>query len=371
MKLTIDRAELSEAMSVVSRATPVNATTAALAGVFIQASTNGSVSLTGTDTDITVCVTVSGEVATRGSALVPARKLYEAARALESERVVLETDDNRMKLTAGTFRGFLRLLPAGNFPAIAVPDGKSITLSPADFLAASRQVTRAASDNEARPHLTGVLLESSMDALAVNLVATDSIRLARRQLEVRDINVTTSALLPRRAVEETARAVQRGVAEDAELEILVDEGRVTFRLPTFWLSTTLLEGQFPDYRALLPQRRMVDRVTVDRAELSDAVRRVSLLADALAPVVVTTGADRLTLACSTPGVGEAKDRVAAEPVGEPETVAYSPALLADGLDAVKGERAEIQVGGAVRPAIIMAEGDDSFKYLLMPTRSGS
>src|SRR5207247_787519 len=161
------------------------------------------------------------------------------------------------------YEGTLRLLPAGDFPGLQEPGGTHVEADAGAFAEAISQVARAASRDEARPVLTGVLVEVSREGCV--LAATDSYRLAVRDL-LATADGETKAIVPERAFSEAGRAA--AAAEKGTVEILVDDAQVSFRIGELMLTSRLIEGEFPNYRQLLPETHE-SRLTVSRQQLLD------------------------------------------------------------------------------------------------------
>jgi DNA polymerase-3 subunit beta len=209
--------------------------------------------------------------------------------------------------------------------------------------------------------LTGVLLEISREGFT--MVATDSYRLAVRDL-VATAQGEAKAIVPERAIAEAGRAA--GNEEKGEIELVVDESQVSFRVGPLTLTSRLIEGEFPNYRQLLPEG-YENRLTVSRQQLMDAVRRVGLLARDATPVRLEFNALGVKLSSSSPDIGQAVEAVEARYEGEDLTVAFNPNYLADGLAAASGESVRLEVRDGLKPGIVRGESDE-FTYLVMPVR---
>jgi DNA polymerase-3 subunit beta len=332
-----------------------------LTGVLIEAATEGALTLTTTDLEVSARLAIDVQVTEAGAALVPARLLADPVKSLSDAPVDFETDQSQARIRCAAYEGALRLLPAEDFPTLQPPSGTRIVCEIPLFAEAVGQVARAASRDEARPVLTGVLLEVSREG--VTLVATDSYRLA-----VRDLIATSAgeakAIVPERALAEAGRAAQ--ALEKGEIEILIDESQISFQVGTLTLTSRLIEGEFPNYRQLLPER-YDSRLTVSRQQLIDAVRRVGLLARDTSPVRLEFNALGVKLSSSSPDLGQAVETVEARYEGEAVTAAFNPAYLADGLAAATGESVRVEVRDGLKPGVVKGESDE-FTYLVMPVR---
>src|SRR5918993_2154008 len=180
MKFRCDRDALSEALQTVQRGVSSRPGIPALTGVLIEASAEGALTLTTTDLEVSARLSIDVQVSEPGISLVPARLLADTVKSLSDAPVEFESDQSQARIRCAAYEGSLRLLPAEDFPALQPPSGTRIVAEAPRFAEAVGQVARAASRDEARPVLTGVLLEVSREG--VTLVATDSYRLPGRDL---------------------------------------------------------------------------------------------------------------------------------------------------------------------------------------------
>ncbi|MGZ8652186.1 MAG: DNA polymerase III subunit beta [Actinomycetota bacterium] len=361
LKFRCDRDALSEALQTVQRGVSSRPGIPALTGVLIEAADGGELTLITTDLEVSARLTISVQVSESGIALVPARLLGDTVKSLSNAPVEFETDQSQVTIRCAAYEGTLRLLPAEDFPGLQEPSGTTVTAEAAAFAEAVGQVGRGASRDEARPVLTGVLLEVSREGVV--MVATDSYRLAVRDL-VASASGEAKAIVPERAMSEAGRAASAD--EKATVEIFVDESQVSFKIGTLTLTSRLIEGEFPNYRQLLPEATE-SRLTVSRQQLLDAVRRVGLLARDTTPVRMEFNALGVKLSSSSPDLGQAVETVEARYEGEDLTVAFNPQYLADGLTAATGETVRLDVRDGLKPGVVHGEGDE-FTYLVMPVR---
>jgi DNA polymerase-3 subunit beta len=361
VKFRCDRDALSEALQTVQRGVSSRPGIPALTGVLIHAGADGTLTLTTTDLEVSARLTVDVQVGEEGVALVPARLLVDTVKSLSDAPVDVEADQSQARIRCAAYEGALRLLPAEDFPSLQPPTGTRVVADSPTFAEAIGQVARAASRDEARPVLTGVLLEVSREG--VTLVATDSYRLAVREL-VATAAGEGRAIVPERAMSEAGRAAA-GV-EKGEIEIFLDESQVSFQVGRLTLTSRLIEGEFPNYRQLLPEA-YESRLTVSRQQLTDAVKRVGLLARDTSPVRLEFNALGVKLSSSSPDLGQAVEAVEARYEGEDLTAAFNPNYLADGLAAATGESVRLEVRDGLKPGIVKGESDE-FTYLVMPVR---
>jgi DNA polymerase-3 subunit beta len=358
VKFRCDRDALSEALQTVQRGVSSRPGIPALTGVLLEASETGQLTLTTTDLEVSARLMVDVQVSEAGTALVPARLLGDTVKSLSDAPVDIETDRSQARIRCAAYEGSLRLLPVEDFPGLQEPSGTRVSAEAGAFAEAVSQVGRAASRDEARPVLTGVLVEISREGCM--LVATDSYRLAVREL-VATADGEAKAIVPERALSEAGGADEKG-----SIEIAVDESQVSFRAGGLTITSRLIEGEFPNYRQLLPETHE-SRLSVSRQQLLDAVRRVGLLARDTTPVRMEFNALGVKLSSSSPDLGQAVETVEARYEGEDLTVAFNPGYLIDGLTAAVGESIQLDVRDGLKPGVVHGEGD-GFTYLVMPVR---
>jgi DNA polymerase-3 subunit beta len=361
VKFRCDRDALSEALQTVQRGVSSRPGIPALTGVLVEAAEGGDLTLTTTDLEVSARLSIEVQVQRPGRVLVPARLFADTVKSLSDAPVEFDADQSQAQIRCAAFEGALRLLPVEDFPSLQPPAGNRVTVEAATFAVAVGQVGKAASRDEARPVLTGVLLEISREGFT--MVATDSYRLAVRDL-VASADGETRAIVPERAFSEAGRAASSD--EKGKVEILVDDAQVSFRAGGLTLTSRLIEGEFPNYRQLLPDTHE-SRLTVSRQQLLDAVRRVGLLARDTTPVRLEFNALGVKLSSSSPDLGQAVETVEARYEGEDLTVAFNPQYLIDGLTAAVGESIRLDVRDGLKPGVVHGESD-GYTYLVMPVR---
>ncbi|MBI2709830.1 MAG: DNA polymerase III subunit beta [Actinobacteria bacterium] len=363
MKFRCERDVLVEALGAAGRAVASRGgSLPVLAGIRIELR-GDQLHLTGSDLDLTIGVETSVTGAADGVAVVPSRITNEMVRSLASGRVDVAVEGDEARISAGRFESTIRLLPAEEFPRLAGPPPDAVTLSAKAFAAALRQVVPAASADDARPILTGVLMAAEGNGL--RLVATDSYRLAVRDLPGTSVlSQDQTVLVPSRAL----RELERILGGSDEVTLRLGEREATFEVGTVQLTTRLIEGEFPNYRGLIPSG-YPNRLTVGREGLLDAVRRVKLMAREATPVRLSMGTDGLELVAVTQDVGQAHEQVDASFDGTELTVAFNPEYLLDGVEVTPGDEIVLETIDHQKPAVIRSATDgEEFLYLLMPVR---
>jgi DNA polymerase-3 subunit beta len=361
VKFRCDRDLLSEALQTVQRGVSTRPGIPALTGVLMTVGET-ELALTTTDLEVTTEVRLPVDIREAGSALVPARLLADMVKALPPDAVDFETDGSQAKVACRSFEGTLRCLTAEDFPAVRDVEGVKVSVEAPAFAEGVGQVGRAASRDEARPVLTGVLIEANREG--VTLAATDSYRLAVRELRATG-DGEARALIPERAIAEAGRAAAGD--EKGHVELVIGDAQTAFRVGPLRMTSRLIEGEFPNYRQLLPEPGE-NRLSATRQELLEAVRRVGLLARESSPVRLEFNALGVRLSSSSPDLGGAVEAVEASYEGEELTVAFNPGYLGDGLSAPTSERVTLELRDGLKPALIRGEGEDAYTYLVMPVR---
>lgn len=323
--------------------------------------------LLATDMEVGLKVPLSAEVLTPGAAVLPARLLLEVVRSLPGAQLSLElrSDQQDVEILSGTATFHLRTLRAEDFPTLPSPTQETRMMLPTQvFVDTASQVSRSASKDETRPVLTGVLISAA--ARELRMVATDSYRLSVKQATLEDaLPSSVEANVPARALGELARIAQS--VDEPELAISLGQNQIVFEIGEIVLSSRLIDGQFPNYRQLLPES--VDHeLRMASAELTDVVRRISLLAQKNAPLRLAFSEGELTVSAQTPDVGEASETLPVPFSGETFEIGFNPEYLRDGLESLESEELVLKLISPLRPGLIESPDGGEFVYLIMPIR---
>jgi len=362
VKFRCERELLADALTTAGRAaTGRSAALPVLSGVRLEL-TGDQLTVTGTDLDLTIQlgVTVGGD--SDGGVVLPARLAAEIVRSLNDGKVEVAVATDDVSITGGRSQFSVRPLSIDDYPRLPTPATDGVTVPAATFGEALRQVVRAASTDENRPILTGVLLTAENDGL--RMVATDSYRLAVRDLaETQVLGAGQKVLVPGRALVELQRLVGAG----GDLVLRLGDRDATFEVGGTRLTTRLIEGEFPNYRQLIPASHP-NTLTVAREALLEAIRRVKILARDATPVRLQLGGDTLGITAVTQDIGTASEELDASYSGAELTVAFNPDYLAAGVEACAGDEVTLSTLDALKPAVVRGVGADDYLYLLMPVR---
>jgi DNA polymerase III subunit beta len=367
MKLSASTSELLAQLQTVSRVASTRSAVQALAGVMISAEEGRPVQLRATDMEIGLRVPLDAQVARPGSALLPARLLLDVVRSLPGGELSLElrAAEQDVELISGSATFHLRTLRGEDFPKLPDPTPETRVALPAEALTQTiTRVAKSASRDETRPVLTGILVSAAGEEL--RMVATDSYRLSVKQTALDPpLQGNMEANVPARALQELVRIAQQPEADT--LAVSVGHNQVVFELGEVVLSSRLIDGQFPNYRQLLPES-VEHELRLSTAELGDVVRRISLLALKNAPLRLTFTEGTLTVSARTPDVGEASESIPVPFQGEDFEIGFNPEFLRDGLESVDSEELVLKLISPLRPGLIETPEKGDFVYLIMPIR---
>ena len=362
LKAVCPRDELARALGVVSRGVSTRTTVQILAGILLQAA-RGKVELAATDMELSLRTSMEAQVETDGSVVVPGRLLLELARLLPDSEVTIEhkLEEAAVEIRSGSATYRLHTYNAEDFPRL--PDADAAERHEVDretLLETVARVSRSASRDESRPVLTGVLMRFEPGKLV--MAATDSYRLSVKETPVEGTVPELEAIIPARALGELARIAQAGES----IELGVHENQVVFSTGDALLTTRRIDGQFPNYKQLVPEA-FDHELLLPREELLDVVRRVSVMAQRNSPLRLRFADGELTVSAQTQDVGEARESLPVEFGGEPLEIGFNAEFLRDGVESVVGDQLRMKLISPLRPAVLQGDSDD-FLYLIMPIR---
>jgi DNA polymerase III subunit beta len=365
MKLTCAKDELAEKLQVAGRGVSTRTSVQILAGILLRAA-GGQLSLSATDMEISLRVSLEAQVEDEGSVVVPGRLLVDIVRLLPAGEVTIShrADEGVVELLCGSASYRLHTYAAEDFPRLPeIEDAVAFTVDKDAFVDTIARVSRSASRDESRPVLTGVLMRFEGDKLV--MAATDSYRLSVKETALPEgPGREVEAIVPARALGELARIAQSG--EPGSLRVGVQENQVVFGVDSVWLTARRIDGQFPNYKQLLPETFEAE-VTMPREEFLDVVRRTSVLAQRKSPLRLRFEDGELTVSAQTQDVGEARESLPISYSGEAIEIGFNAEFLRDGLESVTDDSVRVKLISPLRPGLLHGESDD-FLYLIMPIR---
>ena len=374
MKVTCRPAVLGQALQVVSRAISSRTTLPILNNILIETTSEG-LALTATNLEIGIRKVVPAEVGAEGSTTAPARLLTDFVGTLPDDELemTLDSASQSLNLRCARFDTHIKCIEAEEFPPGPKPDeGDRLEVALEDLVRAVEQTQMAASTDEARPVLTGVLVQVQGGSLT--LAATDGHRLAVRKLAAAGASdpagasqIEASLIVPARALAELSRVLK---GEPGKVEVIISKARnqVFFRAGSSELTSRLIDGKYPNYAQVIPSKSSTT-VRVSTSELTQTVRAVSLFARDSANVIRLKAADRaLTLAATTNEVGDSKAEMTANVDGSEIQIAFNARYVLDALGVMGEDEVELLFDGPLSPGLMRPPGKDHYLYVIMPVR---
>ena len=365
MKVACNRDELADKLAVVGRGVSTRTTVQILAGIMLRA-TGDRLVLSATDMEISLRLSLEAQVEEQGAVVVPGRLLVDIVRLLPSGEVTIAYggEEGMAELVCGPASYKLHTYGPEDFPRLPeIEEETTFSVDREAFLDTINRVSRSASRDESRPVLTGILVRFEGGKLV--MAATDSYRLSVKETALGDgAGQELEAIVPARALSELARIAQAADADS--IEIGVQENQVVFGVDDVWLTARRIDGQFPNYKQLVPEAFEAE-VTLPREEFLDVVRRTSVMAQRKSPLRLHFAEGELTVSAETQDVGQARESLPISYAGEPMEIGFNAEFLRDGLESVPEESVRLRLISPLRPGLIQGEGDD-FLYLIMPIR---
>ncbi len=366
MKFTITREQLQEGLIAVASSVPTRTTLPVLANILVEATAEG-VRLSGTDLDIAVSTVVPADVETDGAVTLPAKKLVEIVRELPSAAIsFVAVGEQRVTMECGPSKFKLLGIARDEFPGFpTVSFDKSWKMTSHDIQNLITHVAFAASTEESRPILNGVLWEMREDRM--RMVATNGHRLAKMDIPVSGGSAAVDLIVPPKALEQIRRLF--GPADD--IEVARSDNHLGFRSGNTLVFTRLIEGPYPNYEQVIP-RDNDKTATIDRLALASAIRRVGVVAsDQTHRVCLSFSGGTLKFSVNTPDLGEAQDEIQATYDGEPLEIGFNATYVLELLKVMPTDEVRFTLKAPERAATLEPVGwDDPASYLclVMPLR---
>jgi DNA polymerase-3 subunit beta len=361
LSVRCSRDDLTAALGVVARAVSTRGAVQVLSGVLLEAR-GGRLELSATDMELSLRTSVAADVEGEGAFVAPGRLLVDLARLLPADEVVLgyRAEDGAASVHSGAYASRLNVYAADDFPRLPAVDVGLHEVGAASLLDTIERVSRAASRDESRPVLTGILVR--FDGATLTMAATDSYRLSLKETPLDTPGPDLDAIIPARALAELAR-----LAAGAEtIRLGTSDNHVIFGVGDVWLTTRRIDGQFPNVQQLLPESFDVE-LELPRAELLDVVRRAAVMAQRNAPLRLRFAEGALTVGAQSQDVGETSESLPAGYTGEALEIGFNADFLREGLESIHADTVQMKLINPLRPGLLTADGD-AFWYLIMPIR---
>lgn len=363
MKLQVTRENLNRALNSVARIANSRGTLPILANVLIKTSSN-RLSIAATNLDIAITHYIGAKVSEEGSITVPARLMQDFIGTLPEGVINLELKDTKLHVTTDQYNSVVNGILADDFPAMpAISGGKDWTINGLAFKKALQQVVFAASNDETRPVLTAVLLQTSDGKL--HMAATDSYRLAEKQLGSNKQDV--QLLVPALAMHDLLRLLGD---DDDELSITHDDQQALFKIGDIELVTRLIDGKYPDYRKLIPEK-FTSQATLKKTDLVNVTKVSSLFARESAGSVtieLSKTKKQISIRSVASQLGENTATAEAKITGDGSITLNSRYLL-DALSVMSGDEVTFGFNGKLEPTQLQGSSSSDYKHIIMPLKS--
>ena len=377
MKVSVSQQHLAHGLSVVSRAVSPRSTLPVLANILV-ATDEGRLRLSATNLELGITCWIGARIEEEGSTTVPARTFTDMVSTLPSEQVnlSLNTRTQTLNVRCGASITDIKGIDAQEFPPIPVPDlAEGIQLNVTDFKEMIQQVVFAVLTDDARPVLTGVLV--SVAGSEISMVATDGFRISIRKNDLAEAAVRPmQAIIPARALSELARIATDG---DQNITMIIPPGRgqVIFHLKDTELVSQLIDGNFPDYKVIVP-RTFKTRTVVSTPALLKACRQAEIIAREgtnVARMNTMPAGDMkpgtVEVSAQSEETGSSESRIDATIEGIPLLIAFNVRFLREVLEVIKTPNVSVETNAANTPAMIRPVGDEHFSHVIMPMHLGS
>jgi len=375
MKAAVSQQQLAHGLSIVSKAVSTRSTLPVLANVLL-ATDEGRLRLSATNLELGISCWIGAEIADEGSITVPSRTISDLVTTLPNEMITLTSDDKTQTLNVRSISSNtdIRGIDAQEFPPMPVPDlSEGVELKVTDFKEMIRQVVFAASTEDSRPVLQGVMVNLSDDKIV--MAATDGFRISVRKATIeRPISKAISAIIPARALSELARIASDG---EQKVTMVVQQNRsqVLFHLKDAELASQLIEGNFPDYNVIVPRSAKTTTI-LSTGNFLNACRQAEIIARDSNNVVrmqITAGGDKpgtVEISAQSEETGSSEIVVDASVTGPDLLIAFNVGFLREVLDVIKTPNVALETNANNSPGVIRPVGDDEFLHVIMPMHLG-
>jgi DNA polymerase-3 subunit beta len=363
MEVLLDRDAFLKGLQMVQNIVEPRQTLPILANILVETE-EGAVRLTATDLEVGARVTIPARVVGKGTITVSARKLTEIVKELPAQAVALKVQENAavsLKCGGVTYR-LVGMAPDDFPPVVPATPAAWLTLEARLLREMLGQTSFAVSHDETRYALNGVMF--TLQGGELRLVATDGHRLALSARAVGESAAAWSGIVPRKAIVEIMRVLGAG----EQVQVALTENQFVLQMPSFVMTARLIEGQFPNYEAVIPKAHP-GKLTIAKGALAAALRRVSVMAEERnKPVKFALGPAALRLAASSQDAGEAEESIDIDYAGEEVAIGFNSRYVLEALAPVEGEHAVVEFKDGLSPGVVKGASDDNYKCVIMPMR---
>jgi len=367
MKIKVLQENIHSACSLASKFLPSKSTTLPVLSNLLLKADADTISLTASDLESTIQITIPGKVEENGSMLLPAKTGTLLIGSFSGEKVTISKKKQSVEVRGESSVGTLRVDKSDDFPQLDSVSGSEVAIDKELLTEIDTYVGMAASADQARAVLTGVCIDSSDSG--VSFVATDGFRLAILTKDTDQFSGATSLLLPAKVIHGVVSILQQQDEKKASMIFDKDQNMVHFSCGSVRIVTRIIEGSFPDYKKILPGYSTM-QVRVSRDELLQAVRFASVLARETANIIRISAKDKDTLRISSnaPQTGKNESTVSATISGDFVESAFNYRFIVDMLSAGKSDEVSYETSGSLSPGVFRFANKDEYTYIVMPVR---
>ncbi|MDR1998246.1 MAG: DNA polymerase III subunit beta [Candidatus Margulisbacteria bacterium] len=369
MEFKCVKADLHDAIQIVEKAVSLRSTLPIIGNILLEAG-SGGLKLSSNDLEIGIELLLDAEVTQEGAVLAPAKTLSSIIAKLSDGEVSFQVDSgNNILINAGRSKFNIHGLATDDFPALhKLTGGEKINIEADVLREMIRQTIIAVSLDEAKQFLNGILVEKEKQEL--RFVATDGFRLAKKVAVLSEANsAVLSIIIPSRALQEISRILQQ---EDYQgvVEIVVTREQISFKFKRLYFLSRLIQGQFPDYRQVIPKEQKT-RIILARQDLLEAADRASIIASASANIIKLEMVEqKLLITASTSSIGNVSELVDIQKEGENmQPIAFNVRLILDVIKNIAEDSVVLTLNGSLSPGVIAPKDSKDFTYVVMPIRT--
>ena len=365
---------LKRGLNIVGHITTKNINLPILNNILIKAE-EGNIELVGTNLEIGITHKLRGKIEKDGQFTVDSKLITEYINLLSSgEKVKIEEKDNELKVESGNYKTKIKGESAKEFPLIpTIPKANPFSCQADDLKKALNNVVFAVSNSENRIELTGVLFSFTKNKL--NLAATDSYRLAEKEIEIKGEGQgeETKIIVPAKTIQELLRTLGsfEGVDNpeaEAEVKIYLSENQILFTVDSVELISRLINGHYPDYKQIIPAKSQTE-VLAERGEVIRAVKAAALFSKTgINDITLQFFKNKIKVSSFSGASGESEAELEAESHGPDNEITVNYRYLLDGLNNIESDRVKIGVVNSTTPCLLKAEKDNGYVYIIMPIR---
>ena len=373
MKFISLQENLRRGLNIVGHATTKNINLPILNNILIKAD-NGNIELTGTNLEIGIKHQLRGKVETDGEFTVEAKLISEYVNLLNSgEKVKIEEKENELRVESGNYKTKIKGESSKEFPLIpTIPEEEYYLFNIDDFKKSLASVVFAVSNSENRVELTGVMF--SFDDKTLSLAATDSYRLAEKEILIKNkpINTEQKIIVPAKTIQELLRILNvvniNDESDGGEIKVCVSDNQILFIFDSVKLISRTINGRYPDYKQIIPSKSQTE-IIVGRQELIRAVKAASLFSKTgINDTTLLFSKNKIIVSAFSGASGESQIEVAAEIIGVDNEITINFRYLLDGLNNISSDSIKLKLMNNTTPCVIRPLKDDKYLYIVMPIR---